>query len=311
MKKTFLIILASVCISICYAQSHEAKKMIKKFDASYLKDSKFRYNPTSFWNTILEKDKNVIAYNKAVEKNNRTLNEAYGALLYLDNQSSGFEYITTSYNDIVSRLVDDLGIQGLVYNKPVKVIRDGSINASMDFKGQLRINEGCFTQLSYDELLAVCAHEMAHFACMHVIMSVWKIAKKQKSNRAWAGVGYSLAIGAMAASSVYAGGNGVDTSGLNDLISNPNIIHYVQSYADESTRKYGYRYSRNEETEADIIAYRFMEQTGHGGNNVISLLRKLLYVYGDSPNGIYKDHPSHSFRIEVISGIQNGYSGKK
>lgn len=310
MKRLLTITIISFFTIQMSAQSSEVKRMIKKYDASYLRNTSFRYDPTSFWNSIIQNDKNVIAYNKAVKKNNKTLNQAYGALLYSKNQQNGYEYTTTSYNDVVSRLVNDLGIQSLVYNKPVKVIKDGSINASMDFEGQLRINEGCFTRLLYDEVLAVCAHEIAHYVCQHVIMSVWKVAKKQKTNRMWAEIGYSFTVGAMAATSMYAGSNGVDNSTFNNIITNSDILNYAYSYADGATTRYHYRYNRNEEAEADIIAYRFMEQTGHGGVNVLSLLRKLLSMYGDTPTGVYDNHPSTLTRISVIEAMIDGYSGK-
>jgi predicted Zn-dependent protease len=293
------------------AQPSDVKKVINKFDAPYLRKASSLRIPTDFWNTIIANDKNVAKYNNAVKKNDKTLNAAYNALVVYDNQTQTYEYITTEYNDIVERLVYDLGIGELTYKKPVKVIMDETINASMDYTGQMRINKGCFIYLTYKELLAVCAHEMAHYACAHVITSVWKVAKKQKTNRAWASLGTALTVGMVAGASMYGGSNGVDVSHLNDFIANSDILlGAAYADADHATLKFKYRYSRGEESEADIIAYRFMERMGYGGENVLSMLRKLKDLYGDTPAGKYDNHPSTLFRIQVISAMMSGVCGK-
>lgn len=293
------------------AQPSDVKRVINKFDAPYLRKASSLRIPTDFWNTIIANDKNVAKYNNAVKKNDKTLNAAYNALVVYDNQTQTYEYITTEYNDIVERLVYDLGIGELTYKKPVKVIMDETINASMDYTGQMRINKGCFIYLTYKELLAVCAHEMAHYACAHVITSVWKVAKKQKTNRAWASLGTALTVGMVAGASMYGGSNGVDVSHLNDLIAHSDILlGAAYADADQATVRYKYRYSRNDESEADIIAYRFMEQMGYGGEHVLSLLRKLIDLYGDTPAGKYDDHPSKVFRCQVISAMMSGVHGK-
>ena len=128
----------------------------------------------------------------------------------------------------------------------------------------------------------------------------------------WADIGAGLAIGAFAATSAYSGSYGQDVSHFNNIIANSDVLFSnAYGYADDATLKYRYRYSRNEESEADIIAYRFMEQLGYGGENVLSMLKKLMEVYGDTPAGKYNDHPSTLFRIRVIWAMMNGYSGKK
>ena len=292
-------------------QSSNVKKVINKFDAPYLRKASGFRNPTDFWNNIIANDKNVEKYNDAVKENNKTLYEAYNALVLYDKQTQTYEYTTTEYNDVVNRLVDDLGIGELASKNPVKVIMDGTINASMDYTGQMRIYKGCFMNLTYNELLAVCAHEMAHYSCAHVMTSVWKTAKKQKKNRLWAEIGAGLMIGAAAAASGYGAYNGQDVSHFNSIIANSDILFgAAYANADDATIRYKYRYNRNEESEADIIAYRFMEQMGYGGENVLSLLKKIKKLYGDTPAGKYDDHPTILFRTQVISAMMSGYSGK-
>ena len=298
MRRIFLVFFLAALSVYSTAQNTEVKKIIRKYDVSYLRSALTRGFPADYWNCIMDNDKRVMQFNEAVDKNDKTLGEACYALecaeknIPRDNTVSGNE-------SVLSKLVEDLGIRNLVNKYPIKVIMDDDINASMDYTGQMRINSGCFDKLSYKELLAACAHELAHYTCAHVLSRVWKTAKKQKRNRMWADIGTSLAVGVMAATSV------------NDIIANADILYYsAYNYADDATIKYRYRYSREEETEADIIAYRFMEQMGYGGENVLSLLQKLRSLYGDEPAGKYDDHPSTTFRILVISALINGYEGK-
>ncbi len=82
------------------------------------------------------------------------------------------------------------------------------------------------------------------------------------------------------------------------------------NYADRASLRYKYRYSREEESEADIAAFHFMEFMGYGGEHVVSMLRKIANLYGDHPTGDYDDHPSFAFRIQVLTAMLNGYEGK-
>ena len=305
--RKILVLLFLVLVPVWLAaQTKDVKKAVRKYDLPYLRSAIVRDYPSEFWGLIMMKDKGVLRYNKAREKGDKTLSEAYSAIVCADANIQP-DILVGGYNKVLSRLVSDLGIEKITERKPIRVIYDNEINASMDYDGQMRINLGCFTRLSYKELLAVCAHEMAHYYCKHVVLSVWKTARKQKRNRMWADIGSSLAIGAIAATSAYGAYNGQDMSYYNNIISNADILYNnAYNYADNATLKYRYRYNREEETQADIIAYRFMEQMGYGGDNVLSLLKKIMKFYGDTPSGKYNDHPSTLFRIEVISLMMSG-----
>ena len=115
----------------------------------------------------------------------------------------------------------------------------------------------------------------------------------------------------MAGASGYGAYNGQDVSHFNNIIANADILYNgAYGYADDATIKYRFRYDRGQESEADIIAYRFMEQMGYGGEHVLSLLKKIKEYYGDTPGGKYDNHPTNLFRIQVISAMMSGYSGK-
>lgn len=70
-------------------------------------------------------------------------------------------------------------------------------------------------------------------------------------------------------------------------------------WAGDNALKYRYKYSREQEVEADIIAYRFLEYMGLGGENYINALRAIGYE-----NDAYYDdtssHPTTEFRVKLL-----------
>lgn len=293
------------------AQPAAVKKVINKYDAKYLKRAEGFHYPKSFWDAIKENDPRLKKLDAAYKKEEKDLFETFAAMAYYIENHPEYDFVVNDYDLTVLRIVHDLGIEDIVKKTPVKVIRDHSINASMDAMEQFRINCGCFEKLTYEEILAVCAHEMAHCVCEHVVMSLWKETKKRKVNKMWADIGTGLFIGTVAATSGYAGANGQDVSHFNDIIAHSDILfNGAYNYAEDATIKYRYRYSRDEESEADILAYRFMEALGYGGEHLLSMLKKIKELYGDTPAGKYDDHPSTTFRIQVISALMSGYNSK-
>ena len=295
MKRIIIgVVLLAFCCAI-YAQSAKVKQVIKKYDVKRFMSEIHTQSPVLFWQAVHDNNKRVKEISKAMKKGEKTMNET--ALVVK---------VATDYNNDHDKTV--AGLDSIA----IRFIDDFSINASMDAFGLMRINYGSVRNFTYRELLAVCAHEVAHYASWHVLSGVWKKAKKQKRNRMWADIGAGLFIGAAAATSAYnASVNGYEDKAMNEMIANADVIMQGSyNYADNATEKYSYRYSRDEESEADIIAFRFLEFIGISGDSMISALKKIREMYGDTPAGKYDDHPSLSFRIEVLEAMLNGYSGK-
>jgi len=311
MRSLFVIFFFSLCSFFSFAQTSEVKKLIKKYDAKYLMNIPGEKHPGNFWYTVVSNNKRISAIQEAQKNKNKSLQDAYTTLSYVMANTPQNDYIAYGYDSLKNVLISKLGIENLAKEHPLIIIADGDINASMDVIGQMRIFRGCIDFLTEGELIAVCAHEVAHFACSHVVSRMWKSAKKARANKMWADIGVSIFMGAMVAA---AGSNayyGLDNSYIEQITSNADLFYYrAYDYANDATAKYTYRYNREEESEADILAYRFMEYMGYGGENVISMLKKMLARYGDTPKDRYKSHPSTSFRIQVLESMKNGFTGK-
>lgn len=259
-------------------------------------------------------DNNVQAQRlkKALDKRYKTMMEVCENLLKSIQYMQMYDPVVPGCDSLTCLLENDLGITPLTKNYPIKIIADKSFNASMDPIGQMRIHTGILPHLTYEELLAVCAHEAAHYYCDHVVAREYKYEKKRKRNKMWADIGASLMVGAAAAAGSYSAGEGVN-SGISPMVENSGIFFEAfRVEGDKAAMRYWFSYSKDEELEADIIAYRFMEFMGYGTEHWISAMRKMLRLMGDYSvkSGKHDDHPSTMFRLQVLMSMESGYQGK-
>lgn len=167
--------------------------------------------------------------------------------------------------------------------------------------GQIYLTDALVYKYHFNKelLLAVCAHEAAHYICQHAITHSWAQAKKERNNEIWAGVAVGVNSAAHATSSIYASSSGVkyDDEYWEDVTEiNNSLIDAFQ----ENTYYYQFKYSRRQEIEADILAYRFCEYIGIGGYAYIMALELL----GDNTNSTAtSDHPSNALRIGILKNI--------
>ena len=178
-----LIIFATVAVlamSAC-AQSSEVKKYINKYDVIYYVKDIMKDHPDIFWTAIGTHNKRVEEIGKAIESGNKTALQTADNLIELCATMQYYDVTVDGYTDLTDRIAKDLGIEDEHRKTPIRIINDDSFNASMDPMGQMRINAGAIRALSYEELIAVCAHELAHLACMHGFDRAWKGEKKKKA----------------------------------------------------------------------------------------------------------------------------------
>ena len=106
----------------------------------------------------------------------------------------------------------------------------------------------------------------------------------------------------MAATSIYSAGNGVsfDQSFYDDIaVTSTNLYRAI----DASSFYFQFKYSREQELEADLTAYRFCEAIGLGGYAYIMSLQLLrendLYMKHDKTD----DHPALAYRIAFLKWL--------
>ncbi len=306
MKRLLIFATVAVLTMSACAQSSNAKKYIKKYDVINIVKELPKGNAEKFWDAVHNQNKRVQELGKAIEEGNKTALQTAEDLIEICSITQHYDVTVDGFTDLTERIAKDMGIIENHRKCPIRIINDNTYNASMDPMGQLRINVGTIRTLSYEELMAVCAHEIAHLACMHTFEEALKTERKQKLNKFWAELEAGLLVGAAAASAGFGIANGVEVQSANTILSNAGYFLEV-SYADaeESTIRFSYRYTRDQEIEADVIAYRFMEYMGYGVQHWISAIRKIKEVDTRTVQSKYDDHPLPALRLEILETLES------
>lgn len=308
MKKFLLalIVIVTIISLTANAQSSEAKKYIKKYDVVDIVKDLPKDNAEKFWEAVNTHNKRVQRIGLVIEEGNKIALQTADYLIEMCALMQYYDETIEGYSDLTERIAKDMGIEDEHRELPIKIINDNTYNASMDPMGQMRINVGTIRTLTYKELLAVCAHEIAHLACMHTFDRAWKSERKKKRNQFWAELETGLLIGAAAATAGYGIANGVEMKSANTILANSDIfLQEAYADADGATKRFKFRYSRNEEVEADIIAYRFMEYMGYGTEHWISAMRKMKHLDTRTVATKYDDHPLPAFRLEILETLDS------
>lgn len=177
--------------------------------------------------------------------------------------------------------------------------------------GQIYLTDGIVERFHYDNnlLLGVCAHEATHFICQHSLISRWQEYAKERRNKIWAGVAAGLYAASMVATSVYGAVNGARY----DHNHYDNIARTTLDIVDAfrlDAYYFQFKYSREQEIESDIVAYRFCEAMGIGGYAYIMALQMLgdndLYMKADRT----ANHPTLAYRILLLKHLHDIDTGR-
>lgn len=155
-------------------------------------------------------------------------------------------------------------------NLNIKIIKSYSPNAMISSNGSIIITTGILSLIdSEDELTAILAHEIAHFVLDHHVININQIQQREKRALFWAGVATAIA----AASEAYVASQDPYYAPGNLTLATAIISVGVANVAIE---RLGAKYSREQETEADIVATRILEVMGIDGKALSSALNKLM-----------------------------------
>jgi len=187
----------------------------------------------------------------------------------------------------------------------VKVMIDSSPNAFIFPNGTLVITTGLLSTLnSEEELLAVIAHEVSHFALDHSAINIHKAIQRQKNAEFWAGFATTLA----AVTEVYVASTD-EYYVPGGFTYNMAILSY--SIANAFTERLGLKYSREQELEADNCAVellKFLKVDHTALASALSKIREFCLLSGNyyalTGDG---SHPNILERIKTI-GTPNSFN---
>lgn len=283
---------------------------LEQYDFKYVRDSLSGNSVAEdFWNKMFMSNTSVTELQKELQKP-KIKKMLQKAINELSNEYSGMMSYLTDYcapyspgeleHDLVSNLT---GNDTMVAND-FRIYPASEKNAFATPYGQIYLTSGLVLNYHFKEhlLLGVCAHEMTHSRCFHSLVGLWKQYEKERKNEIAAGIVAGLYAVASAGAAMYAASNGVsfDQSYYDDIaVTTTNLYTAI----DGESFYYQFKYSRWQEIEADLMAYRFCEAIGLGGYSYIMALQLLnetdLYMKADRTD----DHPTMAYRIAFLKWI--------
>ena len=295
-RKLLIVVMIAVP-AMCFAKdmSKVYEKMIRTYDidASCLKVK----DAGDFWDGVWRNNVRLMNFVKAAEKRtplfkkvSRMLSQAKAIN---DLHTSTFKIVATNKDSLLIPLYNTLGAVKVHPNITLQLIRKNEMNAFTCPDGSIYLCTGLLTDsVGFAEILGVCAHEMAHFVLQHTAVEAYKVAKREFRNNAVAGV----SAGISTAAAGYAAANGVKQDW--DQIKENNENLFLSALID--TEKFRYKYSREQEIEADIVAFRFLDFMGYGGEKYIHMLEEIDRNCPDLMVSDTDDHPTTAFRIGLL-----------
>ncbi len=305
MKRSIIIILTLFLIFDASAQNKKFDKILKDIDiVEYVRNVPIgSYN--EFWNSVVANNKRMAEFRKAAEKNTTAFQAARKdmgeAQMYV--QMAIKSQHTYDLKGITDTLIAHVGANTIWPQLTLDIVADDSPNAYCYPEGQVFITGALLDATKYDfcQLLGVFTHECAHVLLLHHFTSAWAIQKKLITNQA---VAASVsAINAMA--NAYAQANGAADNSSWDSV-NRTTVQLANAAYDDAMHRFRYKYARGEEYEADVIAYRFLEWCGYGGESYINALETIAKD-DDMYYGKDEDHPKTSDRVALLRYMASTY----
>lgn len=262
----FLIVVLSFFHLSAYSQEtdyEEFDRILSGYDS--LKDllvEQPKDSLVNFWDFVLYEN---TKYNRFYEKVNKKKKskervvDFYKEVSYSASNFDGFILLTDYINGEFD-FAKSLENEGVKSINNIYVYDSEEKNAFVRPDGIMCVSASLAESLNDKELLGVLAHEMAHFVLEHALVEEFAARKRQKRSMIWSAV--AVAANSLASASIQANG-GVkqeDSKAYWDNVQRNNeMLINTFDYKAEMAK---YKYSRSQEIEADILAYRFLEYIG-------------------------------------------------
>ena len=258
------------------------------------------HDKNAFWQSLDNKHYILQKYKDEVYRNKTTASKSQD---YINNQLANYKsenFIFLKSNGIAEELKASLCGQNSEYPISISIIHNEYANAAILPNGEMYITDSlCYLlEFSKEKLLGICAHEMGHYIIQHAYIHQWKSLKKEKNKTTFAAVMSGLAV----ATDLLAMSQGVKVNSR----STSKYIENSFNSAKRSSYLYRFKYSREQELEADIIAVRFLEWLGIDPKHYIETL-KILGTKYDLLIDIESNHPTTQYRIDFLSYLIKNY----
>lgn len=214
-------------------------------------------------------------------------------------------YLETYIYSLVAKIAPTQLIDGRPGSINLLIQQNPSINACCYPNGTIVLNTGLLSVLhSEDELVAILAHEIAHFVLDHSVQNVNAAIARKKRAEFWA----ALATGLTAVAEGYAASKneyyvpGAATIGV-AVLSN--------SIANQVIDRLGMNYNHEQEDEADKLAKEVLKILGYNQNALATALSRLGKEYvKERNNAVYLTSYTHPALVDRIKRAGTPYENR-
>lgn len=285
-----------------YAASPEKeyKKIASKYDVPEEVRTLVDCGNDVYWDVLLNNNETFLQFLSDMTKNKGAEKEAMQK--WVNTPKFYPRYSPLVYNDmqgLCDTILMDMGIPQKAQKCTLHIIEDDDVNAYSVLTEDgfaICINSGLLNKpgWNYNMIIGLVAHEYAHGALMHHVRGFYAEAKQRRKNELLGGIAAGL--------NAVAAGADAYTAGLTG--NKPNTDHYVHEIEKigeqviTETKLYSCKYSREQEYEADLVGFRFMQFMGME-DEYIELLKFLGTDY-DFLYSKWSDHPTISNRIAFL-----------
>lgn len=282
-------------------------------------------DPKEFWMTLYYNHPQNIAMRRAIDKNKASIVQTINSFPRKENIRKYLEFEmeqeainSDKANELIAKLKEITQVDNSFTDIKFYVAPGNAPNACMYMDGTCVINSYWIdSDTKIEELVAICCHEIAHYALSHVIRNAWSKSKAAKRNAVWAEIGTGVAMGAYAASQMYSAQYGVSQSNSAQQQMYENLAkaganaYYEGQWIAEFRQKY--KYKRESETEADEVAFWFMEKNGIDPIHLINVFKRLEMYSPTLMKEARKtaDHPEMKKRVKHLEAMYKIHHKKK
>lgn len=284
------------------------RKLVETYDVSAEVKTVQAGDPYTFWLATLEYNELHNKFRKDIKKNRGAEKEATSKTKDLPRFYPDYdESIVADMQGYCDSLLQDMGIKDLDINCSLHIVNSDDVNsftALTEDGFAMCITTGLISRkgITRDILMSYVAHEFAHGALSHFQRGFYETAKEYRRNQrlgVLAGFIRSVVDGLTAP-------YGSDDSPLYDAYLQEKSRRdsaEIRDAVNLSTVEFSDKYTCEQIFEADLIAYRFLENLGDA-DAAINGLR----ILGASNDLLYResqpDRPSISSRIDFLKFVK-------
>lgn len=307
MKRNCILLLSLVLAVAAHASSlfdKEFTKLVEKFDVADSAKNVSPGSPYDYWKAVLDNNESLLKFGRDMRVKLGAEKEALKKTAQLPRFYPQYdESVIESMQGLCDSLMVEMGIDLMPVKCSVHVVYSDDVNSYTALKEDgfaICLSTGLVSRkgVTRNILKGYVAHEFAHCALRHVLRGYYAGAKQRRKNQLGAGVAGVLEtiVTSVDAAQAEAAGQYYDYSYYY------NSMEKISEDAKLATLRYSLAFARDQEYEADLLAYRFLENLGCG-DEYINGLRILGSAY-DELYDEYSDHPLIISRIDFLKFVK-------